>query len=199
MLLDLALPPDFAVVGEAAAFDPARELSLDSPRATTDVFIVADSDQLPGLAAALADDRHQSVVVLSNDGRAIDALRSLPLRGWSVVPANATPEELRTAVRSAALGWASVPARVLDAAIDGWRSSASGRGEPQALDQPLTAREIEVLERVSRGLPSKLIARELEVSESTIKFHLSSVYAKLGVASRTEAVSRAARLGLITL
>jgi DNA-binding CsgD family transcriptional regulator len=63
----------------------------------------------------------------------------------------------------------------------------------------LTPREIEVLERVSRGLPSKLIAQRLEVSESTIKFHLSSIYAKLGVASRTEAVSRAARLGLITL
>jgi DNA-binding NarL/FixJ family response regulator len=69
----------------------------------------------------------------------------------------------------------------------------------EAPRQPLTPRELEVLELVSQGLPSKLIAHALGVSESTVKYHLSSIYAKLGVASRTEAVSRAARLGLITL
>ena len=69
----------------------------------------------------------------------------------------------------------------------------------EPIEQPLTQRELEVLERVSRGLPSKMIAQQLDVAESTIKFHLSSIYAKLGVSSRTEAVSKAARLGLITL
>ena len=60
-------------------------------------------------------------------------------------------------------------------------------------------RERDVLELAGHGLPSKLIAAELGVTESTVKFHLSSVFIKLSASSRTEAVSKAARLGLITL
>jgi DNA-binding NarL/FixJ family response regulator len=55
------------------------------------------------------------------------------------------------------------------------------------------------LQLVSQGLSNKLIARELQVSEHTVKFHISSIFAKLGAASRTEAISRGARQGLITL
>jgi len=66
-------------------------------------------------------------------------------------------------------------------------------------DETLTAREREVLELLSRGLPNKLIARRLQISEHTVKFHVSSIYAKLGATSRTDAVSRGVRSGLITL
>ena len=66
-------------------------------------------------------------------------------------------------------------------------------------DETLTAREREVLELLSRGLPNKLIARRLQISEHTVKFHVSSIYAKLGASSRTDAVSRGVRRGLITL
>ena len=66
-------------------------------------------------------------------------------------------------------------------------------------DEALTAREREVLELLSRGLPNKLIARRLQISEHTVKFHVSSIYAKLGASSRTDAVSRGVRRGLITL
>jgi DNA-binding NarL/FixJ family response regulator len=66
-------------------------------------------------------------------------------------------------------------------------------------DEALTTREREVLELLSRGLPNKLIARRLQISEHTVKFHVSSIYAKLGASSRTDAVSRGVRRGLITL
>jgi len=66
-------------------------------------------------------------------------------------------------------------------------------------DEALTAREREVLELLSRGLPNKLIARRLQISEHTVKFHVSSIYAKLGATSRTDAVSRGVRRGLITI
>jgi DNA-binding NarL/FixJ family response regulator len=66
-------------------------------------------------------------------------------------------------------------------------------------DETLTAREREVLELLSRGLPNKLIARRLQISEHTVKFHVSSIYAKLGASSRTDAVSRGVRRGFITL
>ncbi|HEY6285481.1 MAG TPA: response regulator transcription factor, partial [Ktedonobacteraceae bacterium] len=66
-------------------------------------------------------------------------------------------------------------------------------------DEALTGREREVLELLSQGLPNKLIARRLQISEHTVKFHVSSIYAKLGASSRTDAVSRGVRRGLITL
>jgi DNA-binding CsgD family transcriptional regulator len=66
-------------------------------------------------------------------------------------------------------------------------------------DEALTSREREVLELLSQGLPNKLIARRLQISEHTVKFHVSSIYAKLGATSRTDAVSRGVRRGLITL
>ena len=65
------------------------------------------------------------------------------------------------------------------------------------LIEPLTAREREVLELVSEGLPNKAIASRLGVSDHTVKFHLSSIFGKLGVSTRTEAIRRAVRAGLI--
>jgi DNA-binding NarL/FixJ family response regulator len=52
---------------------------------------------------------------------------------------------------------------------------------------------------MSQGLPNKQIARALQISEHTVKFHISAIFAKLGAASRTDAVGRAARQGLIAL
>jgi DNA-binding NarL/FixJ family response regulator len=63
----------------------------------------------------------------------------------------------------------------------------------------LTTREREVLELVAQGLPNKAIASRLGISDHTVKFHLSSIFSKLGASSRTEAVRRGVRAGLITL
>jgi len=63
---------------------------------------------------------------------------------------------------------------------------------------PLTPRELELLQLVARGLSNKAIARELSVSENTVKYHLKNIMQKLDVQNRTEAVSRALRDGLIS-
>jgi len=63
----------------------------------------------------------------------------------------------------------------------------------------LTPRELDVLRLVARGLGNKEIAAELDLSAHTVKYHLASVLAKLGVRSRTEAVSRGIRTGLLPL
>lgn len=190
------------IVGEASTL-AIEGTNPESADVNARVFLLTELDQVPPVARVLAEDRSQSVVMLSNDAKVTNALRALPLKGWSIVPADASAEELRAAVLAAMQGLVTVPAQMVQQILDGRNSvePIAQVAQPQIveLEQPLTPRELEVLERVSRGLPSKLIARELEVSESTIKFHLSSIYAKLDVASRTEAVSRAAKLGLITL
>jgi DNA-binding NarL/FixJ family response regulator len=67
------------------------------------------------------------------------------------------------------------------------------------LVEPLTPREQEVLSLVADGLRNRAIAERLGISEHTVKFHLAAVFGKLGATSRTDAVRRAFRLGLIHL
>jgi DNA-binding NarL/FixJ family response regulator len=66
-------------------------------------------------------------------------------------------------------------------------------------EEALTPREIQVLELVAEGLSNKRIAARLDISDQTVKFHVSSICGKLGAANRTDAVRRALRRGLITL
>jgi two-component system nitrate/nitrite response regulator NarL len=72
-------------------------------------------------------------------------------------------------------------------------------GEEDLLREDLTARELEVLRLMAEGLPNKTIAQRMDISEHTVKFHVNAVLGKLGAGSRTEAVVRATRLGLIFL
>jgi DNA-binding NarL/FixJ family response regulator len=65
--------------------------------------------------------------------------------------------------------------------------------------EPLTAREVQVLELLAEGLPNKAIAGRLGISDQTVKFHVASISGKLGAANRTDAVRRAVRRGLIAL
>jgi DNA-binding NarL/FixJ family response regulator len=65
--------------------------------------------------------------------------------------------------------------------------------------EPLTAREIDVLELLAEGLPNKSIATRLGISDQTVKFHVASICGKLGAANRTQAVRLAVRRGLISL
>ncbi|HEX6555118.1 MAG TPA: response regulator transcription factor [Ktedonobacteraceae bacterium] len=71
--------------------------------------------------------------------------------------------------------------------------------QPTLPFEPLTERELEVLNLLAQGMPNKEIAAQLVISERTAKFHVSSIMGKLGATNRTEAVSLAAQKGLITL
>ncbi len=75
----------------------------------------------------------------------------------------------------------------------------TGERESHPLLEELTPREMEVLRLLADGLPNKTIAQRLGISEHTVKFHVNSILSKLGAQSRTEAVIRATRLGLILL
>jgi DNA-binding NarL/FixJ family response regulator len=68
-----------------------------------------------------------------------------------------------------------------------------------SLTEPLTERESEVLQYLARGLANKQIAATLGISEHTVKFHVSSIYAKLGATNRTEAVRTGVKQGLVLL
>jgi DNA-binding NarL/FixJ family response regulator len=107
------------------------------------------------------------------------------------------PRSAPVATLAAALQAAAANLIVLDP-----RSATSvlvpANGLPDAME-PLTAREREVLQLMARGMPNKTIARELAISEHTVKFHVNAILSKLGAQSRTEAVVLASRAGLVLL
>ena len=184
---------NLTVVGEATAPNGfAEELSA------TDVIVLADERQLEEVGRVITGSRSVALVVLSDsDERPISTLRAFSLRGWSVVPLDAPATQLEAAVVAAAEGLIALPSMAAERTLA--QRSVVEALNLDALDEPLTGREREVLEMLSRGLSNKLIARRLSISEHTVKFHVSSIYTKLGAASRTDAVSRGVRRGLITL
>ena len=83
-------------------------------------------------------------------------------------------------------------------ARDAGTSRRAGRDDGW-LPEPLTPREVEVLELLAEGLPNNSIAGRLGISDQTVKFHVASILAKLGASNRTDAVRRALRRGLISV
>jgi DNA-binding NarL/FixJ family response regulator len=190
------------VVGESSIPDA---FNADMP--DIDVIVVADTLLLEKVGRALAQDRTLALVVLTHnlaespvfrpDQGPLQLLRSLELRGWGIVPIDAPAEQLQAAIQAAAQGLI-----VLPGFHPSWlyeRTPVAVTGNLSVTEEALTSREREVLELVSQGLSNKLIARRLQISEHTVKFHISSISTKLGAASRTDAVSRGLRRGFITL
>ncbi|CAN5351557.1 N/A [soil metagenome] len=172
------------VVGEAGSF-------AGTGLSGADVVVVAEDEALDEVGA-VAEEGMQAILLLSRDDRSVPMLRALASSGWGIVAPDAPVEELSAAVASVARGLV-ILSRTLAERLLG------GTATLEELDEPLTAREREVLELLGRGLSNKMIGRELSISEHTVKFHVSSVYAKLGASSRTEALSLGARHGLISL
>lgn len=182
----------FVVVGEADSF--AGE-PLDA-----DVVVVAVEEpfETPSSfpqAAVEGAPEASGVVLVTDDDRAVEALRGAVEGGWGLVPPDAPPEELTAAVEAVSRGLVVMPRETAGRLLGPPGTGLTG----EAVDDPLTAREHEVLALLAQGLPNKRIARELGISEHTVKFHVSSVFQKLGAQSRAEAVSLGARNGLISL
>jgi DNA-binding NarL/FixJ family response regulator len=104
--------------------------------------------------------------------------------------------DIFTAVRTVAAGGSLLAPVAASTVLRRMRGDATpaGGGPP-----PLTPRERAVLEQLARGLGNKQIAAALGISERTVKFHVSAIFTKLGATNRTEAVTRAAQAGLVTL
>ena len=181
--------PGMAVVGDGPTPDGAP--------ADADVVVVGNAERLLVSDDALAEVGARAVVALADDERPARALRGLGLRGWALVSRDASAAELRAATTAAALGFTVLPAaaaaRLLPAGVP------VSDPEPKEPLEPLTPREREVLELLAHGLSNRQIAERLGISEHTAKFHVAAVSGKLGATSRTEAVSRGVRRGLITL
>jgi len=176
----------------AAAVEPNEVASWLENARSPDVIVWdlgwGASEVPPELRALEA--AHIPILVLVDD--AIQAAEVRQATVASVLSRASSREVMASAMIAAAAGLI-----VIDPAFE----ARPGPGHPveEPTLEPLTPREVEVLQWVAEGLPNKAIALRLGIRETTVKFHVNSILAKLGAQSRTEAVTRAARLGLILL
>jgi two-component system, NarL family, response regulator LiaR len=190
----LELQEGIEVAGEAGDGDEAIEVAT---RLRPDVILMdlvmpgrGGVDAMRSLRELVPDARVIVLTSFLDDDKLLPALRS-GAAGYLLK--NAEPQELARAVRAAHAGEALLDPVVAARLVE--TLAADGGAEP--LDR-LTPREREVLMLIGRGFPNKLIARELEVSEKTVKTHVGHVLAKLGVTDRTQAAVFAVRAGLVS-
>ena len=118
----------------------------------------------------------------------------------SILPLTTAVATLQAAIATLTMGLVVLHPEITEA-LSGFATSSPPLldGLPEPLLEPLTPREIEVLNQLAAGLSNKAIASILDISEHTVKFHISAILSKLGVSSRTEAVTVGIRAGLVML
>jgi DNA-binding NarL/FixJ family response regulator len=137
----------------------------------------------------LADNPDIRVIALTSSSGSAEVLGALDAGAIGYLLKDASPDELRAGVRAAARGESPLSPKAARAVI---AARDVGQEAPE-----LTAREREVLSCVAEGLPNKRIARRLEISEKTVKAHLTSIFQQIGVSDRTQAALWATRQGLV--
>lgn len=192
----LADQSDALISGQSTSADLLVSLSVYAPN-----VIVWDMGWAPAVAierlASLDDNTTETIApvlaLLADDSSAVEVwlagARGLFLRSTA-------PDRLIAALFALTRGLIVIDPALSNSLI-AHRERTDEHLTPPLED--LTARESQVLQALAQGLPNKVIAQRLSISESTVKFHVNSIMGKLGAQSRTDAVVRATRLGLIIL
>jgi DNA-binding NarL/FixJ family response regulator len=180
---------DIELVGAAADGEEAVKRARET---IPDVILMdLDMPRVDGIEATrriIAERPEAAVLVLTSFSDRRRILGAVEAGACGYLLKDASSEEVASGIRAAARGESPMDPRAARAVLD-------ARSEPDPLDA-FSAREREVLALLVEGLPNKLIARRLEISEKTVKSHLTRIFREIGVTDRTQAALWAEREGL---
>ncbi|MFD6414067.1 MULTISPECIES: response regulator [Actinomycetes] len=183
----------FTVLGEASGGKEAVELTL---RTDPDVVLMDLRMPTGSGVEAIAELTHRGVrarvLVLTTYDTDSDTLPAIEAGATGYLLKDALRDELYGAIRAAAAGRTVLSPAVATRLVTAVRNPAA----PPA-DDPLSTRELQILEHVERGASNREIARALFISEATVKKHLTHIYDKLDVRDRAAAVAAAFRRGIL--
>jgi DNA-binding NarL/FixJ family response regulator len=186
----LSVADDLEVVGTAVDGAEAIELAEElRPDVVLMDISMPDVDGIRATGSILEARSETRVVMLTAFSDRDRVVAALDAGAIGYLLKDSEPQEVLEAVRAAARGDAPLAPRAA-------RQLLAARSKEQRAD--LSKREREVLALVAEGLPNKLIARRLEISEKTVKTHLTSVFQRIGVSDRTQAALWAQRQGFGT-
>ncbi|GGC89357.1 DNA-binding response regulator [Tersicoccus solisilvae] len=190
--------------GLSALFDTEADIDVVATAGTTAAAVASARERRPDVVIMdLQFDRRfegadatrtlralpepPAVLVLTNFDTDGDIVSAIEAGAAGYLLKDAPPDEIIAAVRAAAVGQTALAPAVASRLLTRMRDTRTA----------LSARELEVLDLVARGRSNTEIARELHVSETTVKSHLAHIYPKLGVSSRTAAVAAAREAGYL--
>jgi DNA-binding NarL/FixJ family response regulator len=187
--------PAMSVVG--VADNPSALLQLiDQNHVDT---VLADSPPREQLADWRTRHGETAFVVLIGGCNKEDSLEALYAGVRGILPRSAERNEIVVAIKAVTNGLAVLPRELLPTLLNGGSEADELPDSNDAVRARLTPRELEVLAAMADGASNKAIARRLGISFHTAKFHVAAILDKLNADSRTEAVTKAAQLGLVML
>jgi DNA-binding NarL/FixJ family response regulator len=188
--------PDLFVVGEAIdGVQAVSETAELGPQVVIMDAQLPNGQSLEALRQIKLLNPETHVLLLSTLDREEYLYETLRAGAGGYILKDIAPDELTQAVRTVARGEVLVQPQIAGRLI----SRFGKQGRAGSMLESLTARELEVLRLLARGLRNKEIAARLFVSERTVNFHLANIYQKLNVSGRTEALSKAHEQGLLTV
>jgi DNA-binding NarL/FixJ family response regulator len=192
------LPSDEPAVVLMGIFDRPSSFPEPVSQDRVDVFL-ADTPTQELLAEYRGRNRGIALVVLLDGTEKEDIVRALSAGARAVLDRSASHNEIIAALKAVTAGLVVVAPQLLatlfsEAPFADALSKVNDAGHAR-----LTSRELEVLAAMADGASNKVIARRLGISFHTAKFHVAAILAKLDADSRTEAVAKAAQLGLVML
>lgn len=188
------------VVGEARSIEELANLTeMHHP----DVVIIDPVGQSFGSVISALNMSRSATLVLSTDLAVYAEMLGRAAQAWAIIDPASGGFKIATAIKAVCDGMIVVDHGVFGSHMplrgDTGSVAIGERSSETPAIVPLTAREHQVLQLIAQGLPNKNIASRLNVSLSTIKFHVASILDKLGAASRTEAVTVGLQRGLVSI
>ncbi len=192
----LSEDPNIDIVNEAASLTEMADVRTEadvivwSPGASADLAAVLSE------LTKLKIDETEALLLVHDDINVLESLTKLQVRAWGMLDPESTQAELIASIQALNEGLSVINPMWLNQAFKYPAGSKNGKTD---LVEPLTNREIEILQLLALGLTNKQIAARLKISAHTVKFHVSAIFSKLGTNNRVEAVNLGFKNGLIVL